>query len=456
MLATAPEPSSIVDPPVEAATPGMIVTGWRHRYILIVLLATYSLSFLDRQVITILAESIKRDLKISNFQLGMLTGLAFAMFYTVLGIPIAGLAERRSRPWIIAICMALWSGFTVLSGRANGFLVMAIARVGVGFGEAGCNPSAHSLIADITPLERRGSALAFYSLGITIGSILGGVLGGAIADAYGWRTAFFVAGAPGLVLALVIVLTIKEPRHALAAATARRADRPPGFVTTLAVLRTKRTFWLLALATGLLSLVGYGHAAFSAPFMLRNHGPEVAALARRFHLGPLTFLAVAGSLTGGVGALTGTVLGGVLADVAGRRDRRGLVSVPAVAALTSFPIIFVILTVKSAALCLALGVFPNLLGTLWYGPVFATAQSVAPSPSRPTTAAIFLFILNLIGLGLGPITVGALTDLLAGAPFGFGQAEGVRWAMVLSAFSVIVAGGLFWIARGTVRQDIVD
>src|SRR4029079_12109446 len=149
------------------------IRGLKHRYILLMLLGAYTLSFLDRQVVTILAELIKKDLHISNLELGMLTGLAFAVFYTFLGIPIARLAERRSRPWIIAISMALWSGFTVWSGRAQNFTVLALARVGVGFGEAGCNPCAHSLIADITPPERRASALAFYSLGVPIGTILG-------------------------------------------------------------------------------------------------------------------------------------------------------------------------------------------------------------------------------------------------------------------------------------------
>jgi MFS family permease len=160
-------------------------------------------------------------------------------------------------------------------------------------------------------------------------------------------------------------------------------------------------------------------------------------------------------VTGGVGALSGTWLGGVLADVAGRRDKRAYMSVPGVAAFISFPTIYLILTVKSALLCLALGVLPNLLNTLWYGPVYATAQSVVESRSRPTAAAILLFILNLIGLGLGPITVGALNDLLAGPVFGLGQAEGVRWAMIISGMAVLVAGGLFWWARATVREDII-
>jgi predicted MFS family arabinose efflux permease len=431
------------------------IRGAVHRYILLMLLGAYTLSFLDRQVISILAESIKKDLHLSNLELGMLTGLAFAIFYTFLGIPIARLADRRSRPLIIAVSMALWSGFTVLSGRATTFAVMAVARLGVGFGEAGCNPCAHSLIADITPPEKRASSLAFYSLGVPIGTMLGLVLGGVIADAFGWRVSFFVAGAPGLVLAIVIALTIREPRSQLAAAMQARALSAPSLIETVRELRGKKTFWLIAGAAGLLAFVGYGHGAFGAPFFLRVHGAQVAALAKRFGLGPIGFLGIAGALTTGVGGLAGTWLGGFLADRAAARDKRAYMSVPAIAALLSLPFVFLIYTVSDPLLALALGIMPALLNTLWYGPVYATGQSVVRPQSRATAAAILLFMLNMIGLGLGPMSVGALNDLLAG-PLGLGEVEGVRWALLISAGVIVVSAGLFWRARDTVREDIVS
>jgi predicted MFS family arabinose efflux permease len=413
------------------------------------------MSFLDRQVVTILAEPIKKELQIANWQLGLLTGLAFAIFYTFLGIPIARIAERRSRPIVIAISMTLWSAFTLLSGRAMSFTVMALARVGVGFGEAGCNPCAHSMIADITPPERRASALAFYSLGVPIGSMLGLILGGVVADHYGWRFAFMIAGLPGLLLALVIALTIREPRTHLAAHLEARAVSTPSFAATLKELQGKRTFWLIAVAAGLLAFVGYGHAAFSAPFFLRVHGAEVTRLANIFGLGPLGFLGIAGALSSGIGGIVGTWLGGFLADRAAARDRRSYMSVPAIAGLIWLPFVAMIYLTDNTALAIGIGFIPALLGTLWYGPVYATAQSVVRPQSRATAAAILLFVLNLIGLGGGPICVGALNDLLADR-FGMGQAEGVRWAILLSSLLVLVSVALFWKARDTVREDIIS
>jgi len=442
--------------PTAALLNGASLTSPRHRYILLLLLGAYTLSFLDRQVVTILAEAIKKDLDISNLELGMLTGLAFAVFYTFLGIPIARLAERRSRPHIIAISMALWSGFTVLSGRATSFGVMGLARLGVGFGEAGCNPCAHSMIADITPPEKRASALAFYSLGVPIGTMLGLVLGGVIADAYGWRVAFMVAGAPGLLLAAIIALTVKEPRSQLAADIKVRAQSMPSFQQTLKELQAKRTFWLIAVAAGLLAFVGYGQGAFGTPFFLRVHGKEVTALAHGFGLGPPGFLGIAGALSTGVGGLVGTWLGGFLADRAAVRDKRAYMSVPAIAGLVSLPFIYLIYTVQSSAVALALGFIPALLNTLWYGPVYATAQSVVSPHSRATTAAILLFVLNMIGLGLGPMSVGALNDLLVGPTFDLGEIEGIRLAMILAGSVILISVGLFWWARDTVREDIVS
>lgn len=427
--------------------------SWHHRYVLTLLLLAYTLSFLDRQIVNILAESIKADLHISNTQLGILTGLAFAVFYTVLGIPIAHFSERRSRPLVIAASMALWSAFTILSGKATSFAVMAFARLGIGFGEAGCNPCAHSMIADMMPPEKRASALATYSLGLPIGSMLGLALGGLIADAYGWRTAFFIAGAPGIVLAAIIALTVRDPRKAPHAGEAPPTPDKRAFRQTLQELRGKRSFWLAAFATGLLAFVGYGHGVFFAPFFLRVHGEGVATLAHAFGLGPQGFLGLAGAFTSGLGSFIGTWLGGVLADRFGKNDRRAYMAIPAFAALASVPVILTMYCVGNTALALGLMLIPQLLNALWYGPVYATVQSVVSPTSRATAAAILFFVMNLIGLGLGPVCVGALNDVLAAA---FGEVEGIRLALLLSALVILITAALFWHARDTVRSDIVS
>ncbi|MBR7619148.1 MFS transporter [Phenylobacterium sp. 20VBR1] len=448
----------MVDAVAPAAIPVETRTPFDARYrafALSILLGAYILSFLDRQVVSILAEPIKQDLGLADWQLGMLTGLAFALFYTTLGIPIARLAERFSRPWIIAGCMALWSLFTVLSGRAQTFPQMLVARMGVGFGEAGCNPCAHSLIADYTPKEKRASALATYSLGIPIGSLLGLVMGGLIADAYGWRAAFLVAGAPGLVLALVAGIFLKEPRKHMAAIATTQVEAAPPLSAALKVLAGKPTFWLMAVAAGIMAFVGYGQGAFNAAFFLRLHGDQLAALAAPFGLKSAGFLGLALGLIGGAAGIIGTLLGGWFADIAARKDARGYAVVPAAAAVLALPSYYFIYTVADPMTALWLNIIPSVLGSLWYGPVFATAQSVVPAHTRATAAALLLLVLNLIGLGLGPLFVGALSDGLSNLAH-FGPSEGLRWALVLTSLFTLLSAAIFWMARKTMVRDLVS
>jgi len=258
----------------ETATPSPVInpvsTGYR-RYALWVLLIIYTLNFLDRQVVNILAEPIKRDLGLADWQLGMMTGLAFAIFYTVLGIPIARIAETKNRPFIIGASVAAWSAFTVLCGFTQNFWQLILMRIGVGVGEAGCTPPAHSLITDYVPKEKRASSIAFYSIGTPLGTLAGMAMGGLVADAYGWRVAFMVAGAPGILFALVAAFTLIEPRRQLAADIAARAAQQISFGAALAVLAAKKTFWLVALAASIKAFIGYGQAPFAASFFFRNH-----------------------------------------------------------------------------------------------------------------------------------------------------------------------------------------
>lgn len=441
----------------EAATPSPVIapvsTGYR-RYALWVLLIIYTLNFLDRQVVNILAEPIKRDLGLADWQLGMMTGLAFAIFYTVLGIPIARIAETKNRPFIIGASVAAWSAFTVLCGFTQNFWQLILARIGVGVGEAGCTPPAHSLITDYVPKEKRASAIAFYSIGTPLGTLAGMAMGGLIADAYGWRVAFMVAGAPGVLFALVAAFTLVEPRKKLAAEMAARASSQISFAAALAVLATKKTFWLVALAASIKAFIGYGHAPFTASFFFRNHGAEIAELAAMFGLKSAGFLGLALGLIGGTAGVIGAWLGGVFADRLGAKDLRAYVTVPAIASLITIPIFITAVSLDAPMPAICLLAINALLGTLWYGPVYATAQSIVDPALRATASAVLLLVINLIGLGLGPVAVGLLSDVLAGHG-GLGEAQGVRWALIVSATLGLAAFGLFWAARRSIREEMV-
>ncbi|HLY78387.1 MAG TPA: MFS transporter [Caulobacteraceae bacterium] len=445
--------------PIDAAagpTMGVLSAG-RRRYVLTLLMIAYTLSFLDRQVLSILVEPIKTDLHVSDSLMGLLTGPVFVIFYCFLGIPIAWLADRISRPAIITVSLALWSAFTALSGFATSFIPLALARLGVGFGEAGCNPSSHSLIADMSTPQKRASGLAFYSTGVPVGTLLGLAMGGLIADAYGWRAAFMVAAAPGLLLALVVALTVKEARPSQPIGTLARSLTQPfaDLVDTLKALSSKPTFWFVAIGCGFSAFVGYAQLFFTASFFLRCHGPEVAQIAAGFGLKSKGFLGPALGVMTALGGLTGSLVGGQIADRAVGRDRRAFMSVPAVLALGSIPFIFVLFTVQSTWAALALDFVPNVVATIWYGAGYSTAQSVVAPHRRATAAALLLLILNLIGLGLGPTFLGVCSDFLANNQH-LGTAEGLRWAMIAASCFGVVAAGFFWLARRTVREDVVS
>jgi len=436
----------------------VLSNGYRT-YALCMLLLIYMMNFLDRQIVNILAEPIKKDLGLLDWQIGAMSGLAFALFYTLLGLPIAQIAERGHRPLIIAGALAVWSGFTAIGGLAQNFTQLVLARIGVGIGEAGCTPPAHSLITDYVPKEKRASALAFYSMGTPLGGLLGFALGGTIADFYGWRMAFILCGLPGLVLAVIVALTLIEPRlkATRVALRAHHASRPRGAAMNevFRLLATKRTFWLLAFAASVKAFIGYGHSPFVASFFYRNHTQDIGELAAYFGLGVGGFLGLALGLTLGLGGAFGSYLGGYLADRFGRQDPRAYMTVPAIASLISIPIFAVVMLSQDAGVAIAVYTLNGILGALWYGPVYATAQSIVPAHMRASASAVLLFVLNLIGLGLGPLAVGALSDVL-GVYGGLGQAEGVRWSLILSSLTGVLAFVFFWMARSSIERDLED
>ncbi|MBL8770675.1 MAG: MFS transporter [Phenylobacterium sp.] len=441
-------------PTTTPAAPATFSAGYT-RYVMWLLLGIYIVNFLDRQVINILAEPIKNELHLADWQLGLMSGLAFAVFYTVLGIPIARLAERKNRAYIIGSAVAVWSGFTALCATATNFAQLIFYRIGVGVGEAGCTPPAHSLIVDYVAKEKRASALAFYSMGTPIGGLIGLVMGGLVADAYGWRAAFLIAGAPGLIFAALAFFTLKEPRRLMAQHAAQVSAASATFGQTMAYLGKRPTFWFIAFAAAIKAFIGYGHAPFTASFFLRNHTAEVAALADGFGLKSVGFLGLALGLISGISGAIGSYVGGMIADKFGKNDLRAYMVAPAIASLITIPVYIFAVTVDSAVIGLLTLAINGFLGTLWYGPVYGTGQSVVPPHMRATAAAILLFTINLIGLGLGPLGVGLLSDYF-NKGLGMGPAEGVRWALIASATIGVIAFVCFWMARRTIREDTVS
>lgn len=410
------------------------------RYTLWILLVVYILNFLDRQIVNILAEPIKRDLGLSDTQVGLMTGLAFALFYAVLGIPIARYADAPSsnRIGLISASLAVWSGMTVLCGLANNFVQLLLARIGVGVGEAGCTPAAHSLITDTVPADRRASAIAFYGLGIPIGGLLGMVIGGQLADAFGWRTAFVVVGLPGLLMALIVWFTMKEPRRLGAAVGHAAAPARATFTEAMAEIRSSRAFLPLTIAGGTVAFLSYGKGVWTTIFFQRTHGLSPGEVGLYLGIGY------------GIAGVLGTWLGGYLADRFGKRDARHYLTGPIVSMVLAAPLLFWAYSVDDWRWALVILFLPTIANSLYYGPTYACAQSLVTPRARAVAASLIVFAQNLIGLGLGPLFFGMLSDAfrpMAGE-------ESVRWVLYGAAFLGIVPALFFWIASRHLNAEM--
>jgi MFS family permease len=412
----------------------------RRSLTLALLTLTYFFSYMDRQILAILLEPIRADLDLSDTQLGLLTGLAFAVFYATLGIPVARLADRGNRRNIVAISLAVWSFFTALCGLAQNFVQLLLARIGVGIGEAGSSPPSHSMIADLYPADRRAGAMAIYTSGVVLGGGFGTMIGGYLAGEYGWRVAIVAVGVPGLILALIVRLFVVEPPRGMSdPGVSRTSVQPPiseGFTTLWAEPAARH----LVTAETLTSLIGYALAAFGPAFYMRSFGLDVTTVG--LILGPL--VAIIGTFSG--------VVGGYLADRWART--RGLhVQSWLVAILKMIALPFLIAMYLSPSVWIAVPLYAVavLFQSSYLGPTFALLQGLAPLKLRAMWAAITLLVINLIGLGLGPTAIGALSD--AYRPF-LGE-ESLRYAALTTASLTPWAIWHYWRAGVLLKRRAV-
>ena len=398
----------------------------------------YAFNYLDRYVLSMLIEPIKRELALSDSALGFLSGPAFALIYASLGIPIARLADRGSRRLILALSFAAWSAFTVVSGWARSGLALTAARIGVGIGEAGGTAPAHSLLSDYFPAERRATALAIYAMGVYVGVAGAFIGGGFIASQFGWRTVFFVVGLVGLPLALLVLTTVRELPRGFSDRVSAAPTAPVPFVAAVRQLARNRSFVLIVLATSLQSLSGYGIMTWGPTFLIRQHGLPVVEVG--------VALGVPIGLMGGLGVL----LGGRLADKLGARDERWLMRMPALATALLIPFLLVFILADDLYLALAAFYPFYLLGAMYVGPMHSTIQGLVVPNLRATASALNLFVVNMIGLGLGPLVIGALNDAFA-ARWGEGA---IRWSMLVAALVGGTSSVVFWQSSRTLREDL--
>lgn len=394
--------------PLPAVTVAAAVAGdkvGRYSYLVAISLSVvYVFNFLDRQFLTVLQEPVKAELGLSDGQLGMLTGLAFAIFYTVCGIPIAALADRSSRVRIITVASATWSIFTALCGFAGSFYMLMAARIGVAVGEAGGSPPSYSIISDYFPPRKRATALAIYSLGVPLGSMFGTMSGGFIAAQFGWRAAFWTLGAVGLVLTPLIPVLVKEPvRGAYDAKPdpAIEAREPaPSMFKAIGFFLSKPTLMFTAIACGLTAFVGYGMLNWNPSLLIRVKGmtlPEVA----------LWYALITGIMN-----VAGTFLSGLIVDRLARRSAAWYALAPGIWILCSMPFLWGAALAPSWPVALAFLAGPALLNNTYLAPALAVIQNGVPTRARGTSGAFLLFILNLVGLGGGPLFVGLVSDAL--------------------------------------------
>jgi MFS family permease len=400
-------------------------------YVLIVLVIVNTVNFIDRQVISILAPAIKSDLLLSDTQLGVLMGLAFTLFYATLGFPIGRLADKYARVNVLSIVLTLWSAMTALCGAAGNYLLLLLTRVGVGVGEAGAGPCSHSLISDLFSREERPKAIGIFSLGVPFGTLFGFLFGGLLADEFGWRWTFLIVGLPGVFLAVLVRLTIREPVRGAKDEGLQLIREEVGLAEGIRIMWRIGTFRTMAYGGALSAFCGYAVNSWTPSFFNRTHELGAGDIA----------LPMAISL--GVGGGLGSFLGGIVTTRLARRDARAFLTLPG----WSFVIFGLALIIElwSPALWPAYAALfvVGFMQFVLFGPFFGLVQSLAPLRARALATAFIFFIYSGFGFGFGPLYVGTLSDLLAGS---LGEAQALQYA--LSTIPVIsVSAGLIVLSR---------
>lgn len=403
--------------------------------VLLILMLVYTFNFIDRQILAILAIPIQKELKLDDQEMGLLQGLPFAVLYTTLAIPVAWLADRGSRTWIMTTAVTVWSAATALCGQAAGYGQLLVARMAVGFGEAGGVAPAYSLIADYFPKASRSRALAIYAFAIPIGSALAVYGGGRIAHELGWRNAFLAVGLAGLPLAPLLRLIVRDPKR-----PPLKPDAKAGLWPTLTVLLPKPSFWLLSLGAASSSIAGYGLIAWFPTFLLRSLHLQLEQIAAYY--GAILFF----------GGLTGVWLGGWLGDLLGKMGRSAYALVPAGAFLLTVPCYVAGSFAPNLQAAFLLFLLPTGLSLAWLGPVTAAVQHLTPAAMRSTASSLFLLINNLLGIAVGPFFFGAVSKALKPQ---FGQ-ESLHYAMLAGMGFYLLAALLMLAASRRMGRDWVE
>ncbi len=414
------------------------MTAGARRYAMVILTIVYMFNFIDRQILAILLPAIQGEFGVSDTVLGLLAGTLFALFYVSLGIPIARIADRTNRRNLVALAVLVWSGMTALSGFAQNVWQLALARIGVGVGEAGCSPPAHSMIADYYPPEQRSTAMGFYTLGISAGIMLAYLAGGWVAQNIGWREAFFIVGVPGIILAAVVRFTVVEPERG---ASERRTDsgQQPRMFEVLEFLLSRRSSVHMGIAAGLSSFVGYSVVNFMPSF-----------LSRSFALGLADIGFILGVVVGVFGGL-GFFFGGFIADRIGRTGQRRAFRFLAVAMVLSAVLNAGVFLSTSVVWCIGLFLLPTIVSNFYLAPVLSQTQGLVSLRMRSVASALVLLVINIIGLAMGPLVTGIVSDLFEP----YAGAESMRYSLLLVSVVILPWSAWHYFCAGqTIEADL--